>query len=202
MQKELRITREEVATALGFINDLAAETDRAAVILTASKMEIMLGQILQKALLPCATSKDDLLEGEGRPLSTFSARIDLTHRLGLIDGICARALHQIRRIRNEFAHELSEGSLNIGAHRDRVKSLVAPFENSAALIGLKEAYLKGREATPRDTFRIIATILPVYLNLIHNSLITIAPLDIPLSLFDVSTEDEGNPPTKQSPPGS
>src|SRR5438128_2585584 len=87
-----------------FAEDFKSESDRAAVILGAAKLDMMLFQILQARLVSCATGKDELLEGDN-PLSTFSARINVAFRLGLITSELARALHLVRRIRNSFAHE-------------------------------------------------------------------------------------------------
>jgi len=187
MDRVLEITQAEVIKAMGILKDLHKETDRAAVILGTSNLDVLLYQILQKGLLPCATAGDDLFEGEG-PLSTFKAKIDMSYRLGLIDGECARALHQIRRIRNDFAHEVSEGTLNTGTHRNRVRSLSARFGGYAPYQGIKEGFIKGREATPSDEFRIVASILPIYLTIILNTVKPPTPLNIPLSVFNIGSD--------------
>ena len=187
MNNVLEITQAEVIRALAILKDLHAETDRAAVILGTSNLDIMLYRILQKYLLPCATSGDDLFDGE-KPLSTFSAKIDLSYRLGLIDEECARALHLIRRIRNDFAHEVSEGTLNAGRHRDRVKSLTAKFEGFAPYQGLKEGFFAGRETTPSDEFKIVASVLPIYLTIICNTIKPLSPQDLALSIFKVGSD--------------
>jgi hypothetical protein len=82
-----------------FAEDFKSESDRAAVILGAAKLDMMLFQILQARLIACASGKDELLEGDN-PLSTFSARINIAFRLGIITSELARALHLVRRIRN------------------------------------------------------------------------------------------------------
>lgn len=48
--------------------------------------------------------EDDLLEGKYAPISTFSSRINLTYRLGLIGPNIRSDLDYIRDIRNKFAH--------------------------------------------------------------------------------------------------
>ena len=108
------------------IGELNKESDRAAVILAAAKLDLLLYQILHKVLIPCPNSRDDLLDAESA-LGTFSARINMVYRLGIIDAEFARALHITRKIRNDFAHELTGGNLSLGAHKDRVKELTAPF---------------------------------------------------------------------------
>ena len=191
-EKALIITQAEVVKAMTILADLHAETDRAAVILGTSNLDILLYQILQKYLLPCASSGDDLFEGDG-PLSTFRSKIDLSYRLGLIDGACSRALHLIRRIRNDFAHEVSTVALNTGTHRDKVRSLVAKFEGYAPYQGLKEGFFKGKEAKPGDEFRVVVTVILIYLTIINNAIIPLTPLDIPLSVFNIGSEYKKEP---------
>jgi len=108
------------------MSELQKETDRAAVVLGASKLDLQLYQLLQKVLLACPSGQDELLDNEGG-LSTFSAKIHLAHRLGLITSEFARALHLVRKIRNSFAHELGASSLALGEHRNRVRELIQPF---------------------------------------------------------------------------
>ena len=111
------------------MKEFISESDRAAVILGAAKIEALLGQILDRFLLPCTSSTDDLLEGDS-PLATFSSRIKMCHRVGLIDDHFAKLLNTFRRLRNGFAHEVTNSSLSSGSARDRVLSLVEPFLDS------------------------------------------------------------------------
>jgi hypothetical protein len=111
-----------------FVQEFSAETDRAAVILGAAKLDLLLFQILQKFLVPSPGSNDELLDGDS-PLSTFSGKIHIAYRLGIVNGAFARALHMIRRIRNTFAHEATGCNLESGAHRDRVKELCSVYKN-------------------------------------------------------------------------
>lgn len=111
-----------------FFKEFVTESDRAAVILGAAKLDLQLYQLLFKVLLPNASSRDDLLDGEG-PLSMFSAKINMSYRLGLIDSHLARSLHLIRKIRNAFAHEVEGCKLESGSHKERVKQLIAPLES-------------------------------------------------------------------------
>lgn len=134
-----------------FIDEFKNESDRAAVILGAAKLDLLLYQLLQATLCPSTARADELLDGDS-PLATFSARIGLCHRLGLIDDNFCRALHLIRRIRNSFAHELSGISLDGGAHRDRIRELVSPFRNNDGYVYLLETFF-GEKAGPADQFR-------------------------------------------------
>jgi len=136
---EHRIAAEEFKR---FAEEFKSESDRAAVILGTSQLDLLLYQLLESYLLPCTSGKDELLEGDS-PLATFSSRINISYRLGLIDADFARALHLIRRIRNNFAHEISSASLDSGAHRDRIRELVAPFAKNWALSYMIETYFDG-----------------------------------------------------------
>lgn len=122
-QRLSKAEREEIDRLIAEFRD---ETDRAAVVLGAAKLDLQLYQIIEQALLPAPTGHDELLDGDA-PLSTFSSRINLVARLGIIAADLARALHLIRKIRNAFAHELSGVSLSSGAHSDRVRQLIAPM---------------------------------------------------------------------------
>jgi len=110
-----------------FVKEFREESDRAAVILGVAKLDLLLYQILIKILFPNTSSNDDLFDGDA-PLSTFSAKIHLCHRMGVIDSELTRALDLIRKIRNSFAHEVTGCDLDSGSHKDRVKELIAPFE--------------------------------------------------------------------------
>lgn len=140
-----------------FAEDFKAESDRAAVILGAAKLDMMLFQILQARLVPCATGKDELLEGDN-PLGIFSARINMAFRLGIITAEFARALHLIRRIRNSYAHEFSGVSLSSGAHRDRVRELVLPFVSHRGFLWILKRFF-GNNRSPATEFRAAVAML-------------------------------------------
>ena len=129
-----------------FHKEFVKESDRAAVILGAAKLEYLLRQCLTKFLRPNTASRDELFDGDA-PLSTLSAKINLTHRLGLIDPEFVRALHMIRRIRNDFAHEPTGAKLESGPQRDRIKELRAPFLTMKDYDTLKKLFSKKTELT-------------------------------------------------------
>jgi len=128
------------------------------VILGAAKLDTLLYQLLGKVLIPSATGKDDLLDGDS-PLSTFSSRIHVAYRLGLIDAAFAKALHLIRRIRNAFAHELSGCTLDSGPHRDRVKELFLPFKGLSFIEKFGKHFFTGKHQGPSCDFRIVLSVM-------------------------------------------
>jgi hypothetical protein len=128
------------------VNEFKSESDRAAVILGAAKLDYILYQILTKYFAPNVGSRDELLEGDS-PLATFSSKINICYRLGLIDAEFTRALHLIRKIRNSFAHEVSGCKLDSGPHRDRVRELTASFVNDKHFKNFKSGYFSKKEGS-------------------------------------------------------
>ncbi len=125
----MEISREDKETYEDFMNEFAKESDRAAVVLGAAKLDLQLYQLLQKVLLPNTSGRDELLDGNSG-LSTFSSRINICYRIGVIDAEFARALHQIRKIRNSFAHEISGSELDSGSNKDRIRELTSVFSGN------------------------------------------------------------------------
>jgi len=157
-----------------FIEEFENETDRAAVVLGAAKLDLVLYQILQSYLLPSASSKDSLFDGDS-PLSTFSSKIDLTFRLGLIDAAFARALHLVRKIRNSFAHDVSGCSLTNGAQSDRVKQLCLPMKQYKTFYSFNEKMFKENQGVAAD-FR---TTLGLLIGRLEFQLTRITPTESP-----------------------
>lgn len=109
-----------------FITELKGASDHAVVLMTTSFMDQLLEQLLLRTLKESASREDDLFDGE-RPLSTFSAKIRMAYRLGLIDDVFAGQLHLFRKMRNEFAHEVAGCSLSHGPNRQRLDSICGTF---------------------------------------------------------------------------
>lgn len=90
-----------------------SSSSRSCVIVAAAYLDMVLRDLLVFYLSPPHNKDEDntLFSGLG-PLSTFSSRILLSSRLGLISDYEFRALQVVRKIRNNFAHNLSEDSLD------------------------------------------------------------------------------------------
>ena len=138
-----------------FLQEFEKESDRAAVILGAARLDYLLYQILQKFLLPNVGNNDELLIGDS-PLSTFSAKIHMCYRLGIIDAEFARALHLTRKIRNAFAHESSGCNLNSGPHRDRVRELTAAFLKFPLFHKQQKIFFRTKSGTSAEFFTALA----------------------------------------------
>lgn len=139
------------------MDQIESESDRAAVVLAASALDNSLLQLLKSYLRPhTGSGEDPFLEGDS-PLGTFSARIKAVHRLGLIDDDMASVLNLIRKIRNEFAHEVSAHTLDVSPHRDRVRELLKRFCEAENLI--KTVCERQGKTGPGIEFRIAAAIV-------------------------------------------
>jgi len=113
-----------------FAEELLLENQpRAIVILAAAKVDMQLRSIIEAFLLPKrggAKDQDELLDGDN-PLATFSSRIKLCYRAGLIDDSLARALDKLRGIRNQAAHWISFG-ISHAPLNDQVKNLTSDIK--------------------------------------------------------------------------
>lgn len=93
-----------------FAEDLLSErAPRPLLIVGASKIDNLLLEILSSHFVPKrakANDQDELLEGD-RPLATFSARIKMCYRLGIIDESLYLSLEALRALRNPSAHSVA-----------------------------------------------------------------------------------------------
>lgn len=152
---------------MAFIDEFKSESDRAAVILGAAKLDNILYQILNKILLPPPSGNDELLDNDN-PLSTFSSRINICYRLGLIDAEFSRTLHLIRKIRNTFAHEISWANLNSGNYWDRIREMSNIFKQCKEYFKLQDMLFDSDKSHSTD-FKSVLTISMVRLNIIMDS---------------------------------
>lgn len=160
-KKQLEVKEHDIEEFRRFADEFNNESDRAAVILGAAKLDVLLFQLLQKIIKPSTSKTDELLEGDS-PLGTFSSRAMICHRLGLIDDELYRAINLVRRIRNSFAHELSGVSLETGAHRDRIRELVAPMKEHRSFQWLLNDVYK-RDDGPSKDFRAAVALIALRL---------------------------------------
>jgi len=86
-----------------FQSALRQESDRGCALVVAAFLDAELEDLLRTKLVSNVEVADNLL-GQSRPISTFSARIDLAFLVGLIPANAHREFHLIRKIRNDFAH--------------------------------------------------------------------------------------------------
>ncbi|HAR53355.1 MAG TPA: hypothetical protein DCS45_15985 [Roseovarius nubinhibens] len=102
------------------IEEIQRESDRGAAIVSAAVLEGVLEDLL-KSSFQRNTHERNSFSSSG-PISTFSAKISLSHSLGLISDPEYRDLEKIRRIRNDFAH-VRKVSFETERIADRCRSL-------------------------------------------------------------------------------
>lgn len=88
-----------------FIQTLNQESDRGRVLISTGFLEEQLKDILLAFFLEKPDARE-LVEGRFAPLGSFSARIATSYLLGLISEDEYYDLSLIRRIRNDFAHQI------------------------------------------------------------------------------------------------
>src|ERR1700727_2523834 len=93
------------------IGGLVLEGERALVVVGAARLDVALEELLKKVLRHHPGGSDNLFDPD-RPLGTFSSKISLCYRMGLLDHDFERALNLVRKIRNDFAHSLGSPSLS------------------------------------------------------------------------------------------
>jgi len=92
---------------------ILSDNERAGVICGAAMLDLQLETILRRYLVPAkSNSEDERLFGANAPLATFSGKTAMAYRLGLIPQVVANMLDRIRKIRNDFAHDVAVRSLN------------------------------------------------------------------------------------------
>lgn len=128
-----------------FVEDLLGEKNpRPIIIVGASRIDDLLYRILSKHLLPKSSKKsqlDELLEGDS-PIGTFSSRIKVVYRLGIIDKELFKILERIRAVRNKSAHsiEFNIKKSPIREHITELRNLVLKRKSYSRTL---ERYFKG-----------------------------------------------------------
>ncbi len=165
---------------------ISEESDRGAVIVAASILDEKLGEILKVFLLPPSTKKDDLLDGAYAPLGSFSAKIELSFRLGIIRQPIRQQLMLFKSIRNDVAHRLSVASLQDEKCRSRLAEILktTPDITDSIIETLAQAGLDvshdGSGANLLDTYgcrRTFDLLFPMVCMAITRIAKTIEPID-------------------------
>ncbi len=112
-----------IQEATTFVDGLAREGERAAVVLGAARLDVALERVLKRLMHYNPGGSDNLFEPD-RPLGSFSAKIALSYRLGAIDTNFEHALQMLRKIRNSFAHSATISNLSEPPHSDQLRELV------------------------------------------------------------------------------
>lgn len=127
---------------------LLKEGGRGAVLLGAARLDYALERLLKAVMHPHVGGDDNLFDPD-RPLGTFSAKISLAYRLGLIEKPVENALQMIRKVRNDFAHSFGDTNLAEQTYQNR---LATPYTNCRTnpLWDSLQPIFESNTTTPRE----------------------------------------------------
>ena len=120
------------------ISEFGKESDRAAVILVTSLIDETLTDLLRLHLLPSPSASDEIFDGVNAPLGNFSSKINFGFRVGLISAKFARDLHLIRKIRNQFAHNVFGCTFDDGSVKQRIDLINKSFNDKGYFFNKNE----------------------------------------------------------------
>lgn len=160
-----------------------SDNERAGIICGAAMLDQQLEAILKRFLIP-STSKaeEQKVFGANAPLSSFSGRITMAFRLGLIPPIVAEMLDRIRKIRNDFAHDVTVQSLDESeTYKSHITELsrVHRGAESATLDKLK------LDDTPANRLRAILIAVAAMLSTTAKMIQPVEPLGEKVSMEDL-----------------
>ena len=157
-----------VAEVSSFIAEFSEESDRGLVVLGVIRLDELLKELISKMLRPAPKKKDKrgILDEE---LRDFASRIKACYEFGLIDRECMDVLDQLRRIRNDFAHN-SDSSLVGGSSDSRIKKVEETLRRIHLYTTVKEILQNEKPQTKfekplRLTLESILCFLIIILNL-------------------------------------
>ena len=133
---------DEYITKGKWLDDLNEDlqgSDRSCAVLAGAILDDFLKTLLQRYLLVPANKKDDKLLGPSGPIDSFSARIELAHRLNLISAQTRKALDWVRDIRNQAAHQM-DFRFDSDSNKDKVANIVSILKLTQVDELLKKPY--------------------------------------------------------------
>ncbi|MGV3697416.1 hypothetical protein [Flavobacterium sp.] len=149
---------------------LDERNDRALIILCSSLVDDLLYLILSKHFLDPLKGDENLLKGDN-PLTTFSSRIKMIYRLGIIDESLLSILDKLRDIRNKCAHNI-DVSVNKPPLKDKLSHLHKLLENRDSYKLTQKRYVIN-EAMLFADIKLIFIAICVILKAIYDSINTL-----------------------------
>jgi DNA-binding MltR family transcriptional regulator len=128
------------------------ESDRGIALILTAWLGDALDAYLRSRVVDNTKAIQKLFDGD-RPLSTFSARINVAYLFGLIGAKQYADLHSIREIRNDFAHDREAISFKTQSISDRCKNL-----NAYKIDQETETDPRLRRKSPRYAFMLATTL--------------------------------------------
>jgi len=159
----------DISDFTAFIIDFRKESDRAAVVLGAAKLDSLLEKLLESYLLPFNSKKDrNIIFSFNGPLGTFSSRIHMVYRLRILDEDYFKILILIKKIRNEFAHNISSLKLDKPPISDLVMEITNPLMKFETLQSFRDDLFKGVNDYSAN-FRTVLALLIFMLEYLSNN---------------------------------
>jgi len=103
---------------------LKHESDRGCVLVVGSMIELGIENQISKRIIPPVKESGSILGRGNKPISTFSAKIDLGYALGLFPEEEWRIYHQLRELRNTCAHDIKVQTFSENHFSDRMKNII------------------------------------------------------------------------------
>lgn len=107
------------------VEEIDRQEDRAAAIIAGAYLEDFVADAIKTRLLSDEQVINDFFNGMG-PLATFSAKIEMAYLLNVTTKECRQVMHIVRKVRNEFAHNLSPVTFETPRIKDMCRHLVSP----------------------------------------------------------------------------
>ena len=177
-----------------FMNEFSKESDRASIIVAATILDSALESIIKRLLVPVPSPHDNLLDNASNaPISDFSTRIDLAHRLGLISAQFCRDLHLLRKMRNDVAHNIERSSFDNPSIRSRAAEIVC---SSGICKRMPDELKKVAPKGIRGEFQLTVSAMIWHLWSYADEVSSIKPANLEwllYSSFEESAKKEGDP---------
>lgn len=162
--KQTTLEADLLICAQPFLAELTSQTDRGAALVAAAFLDDSLAAMLRASFVAEPTQVEKLL-GPDRPISTFSARINLAYCMAKITKDVRDDLNKIREIRNTFAHHHQPLTFESQPIRDQCRDFRVV---STVLAGVQSKFTPEKEpaaVSPRNMFisGSLASFLVIYL---------------------------------------
>ena len=146
------LTPQEDEYIITLVRDLEKETDRGLAIIVGAYIEQLLqNAIIKRFGISSRKKQTELFEGPTSLLGTFSSKIIFAHVTGIIDDINKDDIHQIKQIRNEFAHRFNDATFST----EKIVDLC----NNLKLARIGETPKTAREKFKKTSIRLMMNIL-------------------------------------------
>ena len=146
---------------------LDEKNDRSLIILCSSIIDTQLYDLLNTFFVKSIKKDDNLLKGDN-PLSTFSSRIKIIYRLGLIDDSFRLVLDTVRKVRNLCAHSV-QLDIKKAPIRDHILFLKKNIEIRSTFKLIKKRYFDN-ETNKKDEVKSLFITISIILEALLQSI--------------------------------